>query len=151
MKAETCIDDEFAREDEAVRRGMRNDADMVAREQVANARIWVDVNGSPVKITLRPGQELNWAHYGRDEEGYSQTHYQWAWTGTILCETVNFDGSDCDGRTSSHGKYFTTPDKFQANAHVAYDERNDYSGIRFPEWQKLSRRQRDYAAEAAGY
>ena len=36
-----------------------------------NARFWQNVNGSPVRVTLHPGQTPEWIEGGQHEEGHS--------------------------------------------------------------------------------
>lgn len=120
-----------------------------------NARIWEYINDDYVKITLRPGQCLVWGRFGRDEEGWSSETTRWEWDGTTLTFAFCMDGTDCDGRTSSHGCFKTTRDKFAMKDTYPPGEicvtANGAEVIHLPEWEKVSDGRRDYSAEAAGY
>jgi hypothetical protein len=116
------------------------------KPEYPNARIWIYENGSPVKLTLRPGQTRRWHHYAQDEEGYSSTRNEWDWDGRRLVNTLNFSGRDCDGRISRSGRCYTTPATFKTGFADP-----DHPGVTFPEWEELDATQRDYTAEARGY
>ena len=60
------------------------------------------------------------------------------------------DGRDCDGRLATFGRSFCPHDKL-ASVKPGRMEGEDPLAIMLPEWSKVSRRQRDYAAEAMGY
>ena len=112
-----------------------------------NARIWVHHAGGPVKLTIRPGQTLHWTHFSCDEEGYSREATILNWDGEILVGKFHIDGRDCDGRTSRSGECYTTPENFRAYQ----DSSPGCDEVAYPKWETISRGQRDYAAEAAGY
>jgi len=42
-----------------------------------NARFWTVMHGNDVKITLRPGQTLNWGFTRPTEEGYTGEFETW--------------------------------------------------------------------------
>jgi hypothetical protein len=115
-----------------------------------NARIWIWVNDSPVKITIPHGRTLRWSHAYRTEEGWSSESHEWHWDGERLIEQIDTDGRDCDGRLSTSASYFTTPTLFKA--HEPFEPyRVMLDNIRFPKWEEISAHQRDYSAETMGY
>jgi len=118
-----------------------------------NARIWFWENDGPVKLTLKPGQTLNWNYYHPDDEGYSAGGFRLTWDGTTLTQTWGMEGKDCDGRIARGGILTTTVDQFKACEPYIPCQRQaeTYVGVRYPQWTTVSRNQRDYAAEAAGY
>lgn len=64
-----------------------------------NARFWEYVNGSDVKITLRPGESKHWHRGGRTEEGWESQTIIWEDSeddGCVYC-TIIEEGKDCDG------------------------------------------------------
>lgn len=54
-----------------------------------NARFWIWLNGSWVKLTLQPGEIQRWHKYSRDEEGFSCESYQWTHEGPHVTEFVH--------------------------------------------------------------
>lgn len=112
-----------------------------------NVRFWVWLNDGWVKLTLRPGQELNWAHGGPHEEGWSYTGEVWHYDEEEGCvfSSVATNACDCDGRLDSYwqGVSREYDDEFEDP-----DTGVPYRRLRF---EKVSSGQRDYAAEAAGY
>ena len=110
-----------------------------------NARFWTLAHGSPVKITLKPGQSLAFGYSDRADEGWSSYHECSIHTGdAVFCDQYE-DGIDCDGRMSStHLRSCPLPELMSGN--TDYDP-----AIVWPAWGRVSASQRDYAAEAAGY
>lgn len=113
----------------------------------ANARFWVlTPGGGYCKVTLHPGQKLNHQHHGHNGEGWTSAYESYEYTGNMVLAVYETDGTDCDGRSSFRGESW---------AHImALESGNDLgdgTGIRFPKWNAVSRSQRDYAAERAGY
>jgi len=100
-----------------------------------NARFSVDHAGSAVILTLRPGQSLSWGHYYNHEEGWSSEGCTWRYRDGKLHVEHDTDGTDCDGRLSTHVELVADVPASGA----------------FPHWDEVNSGQRDYAAEAAGY
>jgi len=134
------------------------------KQNPPNARFWVYPRcGSPVKLTLRPDQELTVYYTWSHEEGWSAEGYTWSHEGDHLREEHFTDGCDCDGRLS------TTTIRTCRLARLVeiepYCETSlDYTvmseleaaweGVRWPDWQRQpfpGSYRRDYTAEAAGY
>jgi hypothetical protein len=117
------------------------------------ARFWILGPGSePVRITLRPGQSLEWCEYSRHEEGWSSSHERWTYSiaqagqpARIVRESES-DGTDCDGRMSTEHEGHATLDQLRTNAALLSS-----FGLLFPTWTEDDHSQRDYAAERAGY
>jgi hypothetical protein len=118
-----------------------------------NARFWAYLNGGPVKITLRPGQVLNWTQGQRTDEGWSRSAETWSYDLDVLgiverhwCE----EGRDCDGLLQRGGHDVCCP----VNLHVQppYPEGDAVmEGVLWPDWQEANRWQQDSEAEKAGY
>ncbi len=108
-----------------------------------NARLWVFVHGGPVKITLRPGQSLSSYACSQHEEGWSDEYQEWHFTRGLVERTTSEDGTDCDGRHSSHSTSTCEVASLRAGPMV--------EGVVYPDWAPVCDGQRDYRAEAAGY
>ena len=100
-------------------------------------------------LTMQPGETIERTFGGPDDEGYSRT-----WL-TIKCADGRItveeytDGRDCDGRVTSHARYWCPFADLAAHRIEGCGE--DLEGIPLPKWQHGKSEQRDYAAEAAGY
>jgi hypothetical protein len=112
---------------------------------MTNARFWAYINGSQVKITLKPGQSLQWGKAYQTDEGWSSEDETWTYheDGEIQ-RSYGTDGYDCDGRLSRWFDGWTTLDELAAGFEFE-------PGRHYPEWHGNCASQRDYQAEAAGY
>ena len=111
-----------------------------------NARFWAFINLSPVKITLKPDQELYWGWRRRSEEGWDAEYETWLLEDGVVTSTVDTDGCDCDGRLSTHQSFVCPVERLQ-DGH----QPEEYPDVVYPAWEREEASQRDYAAEAAGY
>lgn len=112
-----------------------------------NARFWLMTDHGPVKLTLAPGQTLQFSSGGPTDEGYS-------YTGTAITYEaedhrlrleVTTEARDCDGPLS-------TWDDFQVDLHdLKGIPAQDDSGIAFPNWERWTSGQYDAYAARAGY
>jgi len=114
-----------------------------------NCRFLVFINGSDVKLTLKPGQKLAHFQGAPNEEGWSSEYHKWSLSydgGTLHREYIS-DGCDCDGRLtrSDTARASADPDTFR------WDCPDQYGGRSFPYWTDGHAEQRDYAAEAMNY
>lgn len=107
-----------------------------------NARFWDYINGSDVKITLRPGQQLHHFKAEPTEEGWTSALNVWKHEGDRVTLLSKHDGVDCDGRLAGGGECWCAIDDLAAR---------EVDGVKFPDWHEGDRWQRDYQAEAAGY
>lgn len=107
------------------------------------ARFWIWWNG-PVKLSIRPGQTLRHGSFSEDDEGWSSRWEEWTNDGEKVVSRVATDGRDCDGRLATSWEGVCPLDRLAARF---FDE----DGIFYPDWEQTDSRQRDYAAEAAGY
>ena len=128
-----------------------------------NARFWESVNGGWVKLTLRPDEYLYTREGGAHDEGYSVTNTEYHYDGKTVTRESHTDSRDCDGRTShttlvecrvrklaTRAPYVDS--YFVATARAPHDETYcPHPGAMLPAWERVSSRQRDYAAEAMGY
>lgn len=112
-----------------------------------NVRFWDFINGSPVKLTLRPGQKLHHYQAAPTDEGWHSNAHSWEYVhpdGIVLVEYES-DGVDCDGRLSSGGtRWFYD---YEADAGYCPDDEDHC----YPRWQADEYWRRDWQAEAAGY
>ena len=77
---------------------------------IPNQNIWQFINGSWVKIKLRPGVSLYHCTVNSHDEGFERRNETFELTecGTVVENTVWTEGRDCDGRyKSSH--FFVCP------------------------------------------
>lgn len=132
-----------------------------------NARFWWfhSVTCEWVKITLAPGQTLSWAHGQQTDEGYSSSvvdfDYSVDFEAGDSCPTVfvteQDHSTDCDGRHWNEAKVFCPVEDLRIREKEVeeWDWRDGrlkvVDTIFTPGWEPLSRRQRDFTAEAAGY
>lgn len=112
-----------------------------------NVRFWFWWNDSAVKLTLRPGQTINFGTGGPDEEGWHYDAETIDYHGDFLTRKTYSGGTDCDGRLERESRL---------RCHVLglrfYPYGNDNAQkIAFPKWEMLFASQRDQFAEAAGY
>ena len=119
-----------------------------------NARFWVYWNDSLVKVTLKPGQEIQMHCGGTTEEGYSSEYvvFEYDEAEQIVHRRGGTIAKDCDGPIESH--YLDVcPVQALAQGNENYDGVEDSNGniIRFPAWQSVNSWQCDHFAEAAGY
>ncbi|MEQ8849243.1 hypothetical protein [Botrimarina sp.] len=116
-----------------------------------NARFWTIHNGAPVKLTLRPGQQLTHASGGACEEGYACEFTLWVHDADHACVTRCCEswGTDCDGGWDRSDDSIAALDALDALEPCGGFP--ELRGLRFPRWQRLDGWQRDHAAELAGY
>lgn len=109
------------------------------------ARFWTLAHGSPVKLTLRPGQKLTFGYADRTDEGWTTYGETVTHAGdVVLCDRYDY-GVDCDGRSSQESlSSCPLPELMAGNAD--FD-----TAIVWPAWRRESASQRDHTAEAAGY
>ena len=118
-----------------------------------NFRFWQFVNNGWVRITLKPDQELTWSKSERHDEGWSSCCESWSLSpeATVVVYKSSGDGTDCDGRHSSHwaGRFFVRTGKYVPD--FRYPEDKTPVTICRPDFIGLRSGQRDYTAEACGY
>jgi len=121
-----------------------------------NARFTTYLHGSPVTITLRPHQPIEWRTGGPDEEGYSYSRIIYEFDGEYVTASEENASSDCDGRHSSHSRRSCPVGLLKARR---WEDDTWVDGVgvvvksvtMLPEWREDEHGQRDYFAEAAGY
>lgn len=133
-----------------------------------NARFWIWHNDGWVKLTLRPGQKLEFTYGGEHEEGWSRTETTYEYdeeAGVVVCITAT-RSQDCDGPHSDYAKVYSPLHALKARSmfeecgrwmwdefseqDVVIPSSSDY-GIYAPEWFRVESHQRDYYAESMGY
>jgi len=118
-----------------------------------NARFWVYINGSPVKLTLKPYQILSWCEWYRTSEGSHAEVRTWEFYGDRVTELMSTTDYDCDGRLDQDRLFGCPVDLLRAREPYPDDSPRDevWSWVMWPAWERISASQRDYAAEEAGY
>jgi len=108
-----------------------------------NVRFTVFHKGSPVVITLKPGQRIDIQEYCRTDEGYDSSRERYAYSecGQFLYCEFDSAASDCDGPLYRSSESVCEP--------WADDSRNEYGG--FNNWERVSYSQHDVFAEQMGY
>jgi len=100
-----------------------------------NVCFWVWIGDGWVKLTLRPGQILNYNEGGPHEEGYSYTSTEWEYDadeGKII-ERWYTDSRDCDGR---HGGGGSRSCRWSSMRSIPRDDDyQDPDGWGKPDWQ----------------
>ena len=120
-----------------------------------NARFWVDHKGSFVKLTIKPGEEINTIEGGLTDEGFDYTNTTYRYEdGLVFCSQVR-DAKDCDGPMSWSWKGFFDPCNYKTRGvfvgvDADYEEIWDDS-IQLVCWERASSSQRDIYAELMGY
>ena len=111
------------------------------------ARFWEYLNGDWVKITLRPGQKLAWFTGGPTDEGFYSEYHTWEHTGTHIVSELSTSARDCDGPLETDSVYTCHIGNLDGLRHSRLPA--DVLGT--PQWETVSRSQRDRFAEAMGY
>ena len=111
-----------------------------------NARFWIMGPGSsPVKLTLKHGQRIQWGHAWHNGEGWSSEHMTLEYLEGMVYREDGTDGTDCDGRLSTFTETVCELENLAANNGGFEDDPP------FPAWERVQANQRDYTAEAMGY
>lgn len=121
--------------------------------QAKRVRFWTMANGSPVRVTVRSGEETAYAGGIRHEEGFTAWATRWyldfdqeladaGCDGWFLVEMADAWGRDCDGRWEESSVSHCNLDRLAVRGEGAE---------RYPDWHRVEAGQRDYTAEAAGY
>ena len=123
---------------------------------IPNARFWAHINGSLVKITLRPHQERHWGKSWPTDEGWSAIGRSWIHAGDDVLYSQHSDGRDCDGRLRGLVQYICPLSDLAAPpaGHALSPDDFDPTPVRpevCPPWQKVDETVWDYQAIAAGY
>ena len=93
---------------------------------------------------------VHWGDSETTDEGWSSWHEEYRLTPDGVVAEGGTDGRDCDGRLATFGRSFCPHDRLASVKPCRVGDA-DPPAIMLPEWVKVSRRQRDYAAEAMGY
>jgi hypothetical protein len=113
-------------------------------------RLWSFVNGSWVKLSLRPGRCLTWRACCATDEGYHSEYEVWEHVGNGVQWDYGTDSRDCDGPHSTQCARFAMANELALEEPWAKEDRA--ARIMLPKWRKIGRdTQRDVFAEAAGY
>lgn len=116
----------------------------MSRPQGINARFWEYVNGSLVKITMRPDQTMNWGERHSTDEGWHGTSKSWEYDGLTVYHTYVSEGRDCDGELSETLSFECALELLQSE--TWYDGETPK-----PRWEKLGHRVYDQYAQMMNY
>lgn len=108
-----------------------------------NARFWDYVNGSTVKIVIRPGQTLSWSKAWRHDEGWSREAVTFRHVGSGVEVESIADGRDCDGYAQTSSTSYCPIANLRKGSII--------KGKRFPKWQDPEVEVYDQFAQLAGY
>lgn len=115
-----------------------------------NVRIWQLINGDWVKLTLKPGKDIEHLTGGPHEEGYSYNVDTWSLSEEENCIHLSCFawGKDCDGPHESRSELECSLDDLKAFVPCAQTAWNP-DGV--PLWGMVHSSQRDIYAERMGY
>ena len=105
-------------------------------------RFWIHYGQHPVKITLRPGQDINLHRSERHDEGVSYRGDTFALHAGCISWHAYRSCIDCDGRVDHHELLEASVDSVQALDLVAGE---------MPGWTVRDERVHDHNAEQANY
>ena len=121
-----------------------------------NARFWTYAHGADVKLTLRPGQTLEWVECSGDDCEPSTSWQRFHHDGHGVVSIEENDCRSCDGRLTSLVRSFAPlsrlrdvlpiPDYDFDEDHWSYRSRvydaRDKSDVRYPRWRLLDSKRR---------
>lgn len=119
-----------------------------------NARFWVYVNGSFVKITLRPGQQVEHVTGGPTDEGWTRDAQTWLYPDdeSAVYRYWADEGQDCDGRHGNYGSSRCELSALKAGyAPDGYGCDLEHPEVVYPAWERVEASRYDQFAELAGY
>lgn len=115
-----------------------------------NAKIWTIYKGSPVKLKIKPDQDIELIEGGPTDEGHSVEYNHFTNNGEAVIRESGSYGRDCDGGYEHHYKHIcpvtkcgSIPDNPESQF---YDP--DY---RLSPWKIVDESHRDQYAELMGY
>jgi hypothetical protein len=108
-------------------------------------RFWDFHHGSPVRLTMHPGDVLSQRFYAETEEGYKITCHDWTHDGDQIVYTHHVEEKDCDGKTEHTNTVVCPLNRLDAGTD------GGRPGLYFARWEGQDSSQRDHAAEAARY
>jgi hypothetical protein len=74
-------------------------------EEPREARFWVFINGSPVRLKLKKNKTYYWGQCKSTDEGYHIRSESYYFDGEKVTSEVIDEGKDCDGRLIHGGRY----------------------------------------------
>ena len=113
-----------------------------------NARFWIYHNETWSKITLRPGESVEFTGGGRTDEGFSYWAESYEHVGDGIESRSASNASDCDGPLDRYCDCYCPLERISALP-AEWNGSNHMPDR--PEWHRVSEGQRDYYAERAGY
>lgn len=119
-----------------------------------NARFWAYINGSFVKITLRPGEQIEHVTGGPTDEGWTRDATSWIYPAGE-CAVYRYwaiEGADCDGRHGNYGSNRCELADLRAGDAPCFDgSETEHPEVVYPAWQRCEASQYDQFAELSGY
>lgn len=110
------------------------------------ARFWVPIGDGFVRLKLTEGRPLQWWREWATEEGWAAEGERWRLEGDTVIRESHTDGRDCDGRLATYSVAACRVDRLDG-----WPFTDSHGCTPLPLWELVDNRQRDYAAEAAGY
>ncbi|MGZ8432802.1 MAG: hypothetical protein ACXWYM_00010 [Candidatus Binatia bacterium] len=104
-----------------------------------NIRFWEFFHGKQVKITLKPGQAIQWHNFFYTDEGWEHEVVILSFHGGVVRKEWKNQGRDCDGMLTRGGVL------------VGEKTRAGENGLPIMDWDKEDHWQSDEYAEAMGY
>lgn len=113
-------------------------------QSLKTARFWTYANKDVVKITIRPGEILEWKFSRNTEEGYQLVLYVWEYNKYkgIIKERIYGTERDCDGKHDWFNEYDCPITELRAFS---------ADGVQMPSWEPVEAKVWDYSAETMGY
>jgi len=117
------------------------------------ARFWIYVNNDYVKISLKPGQTLDWYVKEATDEGWSGEGLTFQYdegNGRVIRESVT-EGRDCDGLIQYFDKAQCAIENFR-DGDETFDMIEEHGKVvQFPSWERVTSEVYDDEAQKAGY
>lgn len=109
-------------------------------------KFWEFINGNPVKIKIKPNQQLRYYKVTQHDEGFNSVNYTWILEDNELICTIYTYGKDCDGPLSTLNVFTCDIENVTSG-----NKDEEFDDVIYPKWEYKHSSQRDYYAEAMGY
>lgn len=119
--------------------------DTVRLKHPCRARFWVPVNGDLVKLSLRPGLELEHYFWRRTDEGFEARWVCWTHDGVRIVREWSNTSRDCDGYLRRRGTEACELDEVAAVRSLLDAD------VWLPRWRPVQESQRCSSAEEMRY
>ena len=120
-----------------------------------NARFWIYIKGTYVKLTLKLGQKLRWNTWEQTEEGFSAASEAWEYDTkhNRVVRDYESSGRDCDGHHGFSQTEVCDVDDLNSrlNDYIPFDCDDMFLPRYVPKWERVDCEVYDQFAQAAGY